>query len=157
MCWKDLNVNAGLLLCTVTQDLVIIFISRKALTHRKNTKQNLGSLSMFVISKWKRKVKVKLSETKWNISPLPSTSRQSELTYDKKFFKVDVRAGELVRWKKVMSTFCAESRTGSELGNIHNFDSKLLPCLSVDASPHNTEGTPEKQNQTKEIFSTWFA
>lgn len=39
-------------------------------------------------------------------------------------------------------TLCAESRTGGELGHIHDLDSKLLPRLPVDASSHHAEGTP---------------
>lgn len=39
-------------------------------------------------------------------------------------------------------TLCAESRTGGELGHIHDLDSELLPRLPVDASSHHAEGTP---------------
>lgn len=52
-------------------------------------------------------------------------------------------------------TLCAEARAGGELGHIHNFDSELLPRLSVDASPHNAEGTPEKTNR-KRTFTVCF-
>lgn len=51
-------------------------------------------------------------------------------------------------------TLCAETRAGGELGHIHDFDSKLLPRLSVDASPHHTEGTPEEHMEKK--GNTWL-
>lgn len=59
-------------------------------------------------------------------------------------------------------TFCAEPRTGCKLGHIHNFDSKLLTRLSVDASPDHAERTPEQQKvkrggkEERKAFSAHF-
>ncbi len=67
----------------------------------------------------------------------------------------DIKA-KCSEWLRCL-TLCAESRTGGELGNIYDFDSKLLPCFSVYASSHHTEGTPKhmkKQQKQKQLI--WF-
>lgn len=46
-------------------------------------------------------------------------------------------------------TLCAESRTGGELGHIHDLDSELLPSLPVDASSHHAEGTPGRHGKNE--------
>lgn len=48
----------------------------------------------------------------------------------------------------VSLTFRAEARAGGELGHVYDLHSKLLACLSVDASPHHTKWTPASGTHT---------
>lgn len=55
-------------------------------------------------------------------------------------------------------TFCAEARTGGELGHVYNLHCKLLACLSVDASPHHAKWPPASERhrhiRLEAVFST---
>ena len=43
----------------------------------------------------------------------------------------------------VILTFCAETGTGGEFGNIDNLYGKLFPRVFVEASSHEAERSPE--------------